>query len=300
MKQFQKRLYLFIFIFIVIICIDLILQKTFLYKKNYFKLPSNTTNVIFGHSHVEYGYNTKLIKNTVNLGSSGEAYIYTYYKTKNVIENNAQIKNVFIEFTNNQIDPEMDNWTWDTMHLQYQLKNYFFLMNYDDLVFLYKKNSSGFQSAFSKMLFNNLAKLVSKRNIENGDFGGYNAKNKNKIEDENTNDVNDNNLNKNNISKKMKISGCNIFYLEKLVNLCLDKKIKVFLVRTPMSKNYSTLRTESTYKNILLNKFKTIQYYDFKDYPLLDSDFLDKEHLNSFGALKYSKFFNDTISKLKN
>lgn len=296
MKKFQKRLYVFIFIFILFIGIDLILQKEFLYKKDYFKLPENVTNVVFGHSHVEYGYNTKLIKNTVNLGSSGEAYIYTYFKAKKVVEKNPQLKNVFIEFTNNQIDPEMDNWTWDDMHLQYELKNYLFLMDNEDLVFLYKKNSSGFQSAFSKMLFNNLSKLIIKRSIKDGDFGGYKAKEKNG--EENSSDLNNMNVKKNDVSKKIEISDCNIFYLEKLVSFCLERKIKVFLIRTPMSKNYSTLRTESTYRNIILKKFNTIRYLNFKDYPLLDSDFLDKEHLNTKGAEKYSKFFNDTISKL--
>ena len=66
-----------------------------------------------------------------------------------------------------------------------------------------------------------------------------------------------------------------------------------------MSKKYSTLRTEATYKNIMSSQFKNIPYLDFKDYPLLDSDFLDKEHLNSKGAEKYSRFFNETISNLK-
>ena len=299
MKKFQKRLYIFILIFLVFIGIDLLLQKMFLYKSNYFKLPETTTNLILGHSHVEYGYNTKLIKNTVNLGSSGEAYVYTYFKAKKVIENNPQIKNIFIEFTNNQIDPEMDNWTWDDMHLQYELKNYLFLIDYKDLVFLYKKNPSGFQSAFSKTLFNNLNKLVQHRSIGDGDFGGYMAKMKNTNEQEDKNDMNVGCFNTTNTSKKTKISDCNVMYLKKIVRFCQEKRIKVFLIRTPMSKKYSTLRTEVTYKNVVSSQFKNIPYFDFKDYPLLDSDFLDKEHLNSKGAEKYSKFFNDTISNLK-
>ena len=299
MKKFQKRLYIFIFGFILFIGIDLILQKEFLYKKDYFKLPKNVSNVVFGHSHVECGYNTKFIKNTINLGSSGEAYIYTYFKAKKVVEKNPQIKNVFIEFTNNQIDSVMDNWTWDDMHLQYELKNYFFLMDNKDLIFLYEKNSSGFQSAFSKMLFTNLGKLIIKRNIKDGDCGGYIAKDKNINEEENSSDVTIQNAHKNNVSKKKVLSECNIFYLKKLVSFCHEKKIKVFLIRTPMSKNYSTFRTEGVYKKIVLKEFKNIQYLDFKDYPLFDSDFLDKEHLNTKGAEKYSKFFNDTLSKLK-
>ncbi len=298
MKKFQKRLYVFIFIFIVFIGIDLMLQKMFLYKKDYFKLPENVTNVIFGHSHVECGYNTKFIKNTVNLGSSGEAYIYTYFKAKKVIENNPQLKKVFIEFTNNQIDSEMNNWTWDDIHLQYQLKKYLFLMDYNDLVFLYKKNSSGFQTAFSKTLFNNVGNLVVNRSISNGDLGGYKEKENKKNNDE-SNDENNGNIKKSSNSKEHKISKSNIFYLKKLISFCEEKKIEVILVRTPMSKNYSVIKSENGYRNILSNEFINIKYLDFKNYPLLDIDFLDKEHLNTKGAEKYSIFFNDTISKLK-
>ncbi len=272
------------------------LQKMFLYKKDYFKLPENVTNVIFGHSHVECGYNTKFIKNTVNLGSSGEAYIYTYFKAKKVIENNPQLKKVFIEFTNNQIDSEMNNWTWDDIHLQYQLKKYLFLIDYNDLVFLYKKNSNGFQTAFSKTLFNNLGKLVVNRSIDNGDLGGYKEKENKKNNDE-SDDGNNTNIKKTYNSKQPKISKWNIFYLKKLIRFCEGKKIEVILVRTPMSKDYSVIKSEGEYKNILSNEFKNIKYLDFKNYQLSDSDFLDKEHLNTIGAKKYSVFFNDTISK---
>jgi len=293
MERFQKRFYMFLFIFIAFIGIDLLLQKMFLYKKDYFKLNENVTNVILGHSHVEYGYNTKFIKNAINLGSSGEAYIYTYFKAKKLIKSNPQIRRIFIEFTNNQIEQEMDNWMWDDTHLQYQLDNYLFLIDYEDLIFLYNKNTKGFQSAISKTLFNNLDKILINRNIHDGGIGGYQEKNKKNKDESDLNLIKKDSLN------RLKISNYNILYLKKLVNLCNEKKIKVFFVRSPMSHNYSVVKTEKLYRNILTNKFKNIKYLDFKNYPLLDSDFLDNEHLNKQGAEKYSIFFNDTIYNIK-
>lgn len=88
------------------------------------------------------------------------------------------------------------------------------------------------------------------------------------------------------------ISEINIHYLEKILDLCTTNKVKVYLTRTPIHSRSDELLNEDRFQQILSSRFKTIEFLDFKRFPLADADFGDLEHLNYKGAKKFSLFFN--------
>ena len=292
MKKFIKRLLLFLTIIIGFVFIDVCLQKTLLFRDEYMKLAKNIHTLFLGHSHTANSCNTEYIKNSINLASPGEAYIYTYFKAKKVIETNPQIKKIYVEFTNNQIDKQMDNWIWDDTHLQYNFISYGVLMDYDALSLLYKKNPSGFVTAFSKGLFNNLLKMVpsKKRKIQYGSMGGFKTNNQIFINSKVT-------KNKKMTSSNYEISESNIYYLEQIVKYCKQRKIVVILVRSPMHKTYDVSFSENEYNKILSKKFKDIKFIDNKDFPIPYNGCHDIEHLNSTGAKFYSQYFNKLVNE---
>jgi hypothetical protein len=292
MKKFIKRLLLFLTIIIGFVFIDVCLQKTLLFRDEYMKLAKNIHTLFLGHSHTANSCNTEYIKNSINLASAGEAYIYTYFKAKKVIETNPQIKKIYVEFTNNQIDKHMDNSIWDDTHLQYNFISYGVLMDYDALSLLYKKNPSGFVTAFSKGLFNNLLKMVpsKKRKIQYGSMGGFKTNNQIFINSKVT-------KNKKMTSSNYEISESNIYYLEQIVKYCKQRKIVVILVRSPMHKTYDVSFSENEYNKILSKKFKDIKFIDNKDFPIPYNGFHDIEHLNSTGAKFYSQYFNKLVNE---
>lgn len=295
MNKFIKRVLAFIFIIVILVALDTFLQKTLLFRDENLKLPKNIHILILGHSHAACSYNTKFIKNAVNIATPGEAYIYTYFKAKKVIDNNPQIKKVFIEFTNNQIEKGMNNWIWDDIHLQYRIKSCGVLLDNEAIQLLYEKNSTGLINAFSKSLFDNLGCLFVNRKgmVLKGGMGKFTpcdvvylkkklpARRKSR---------------KINNSNAFEISDYNILYLEKIVKYCKGKNIQVCLVRSPMSKNYDVSFTEHKFKEILLTKFENVEWLDNKDFPIPDKGFQDKEHLNSYGAKFYSQCFNQQIN----
>lgn len=295
MRFFLKRVFLFLSIFVSFFLLNVLVQKNFLYDKFFFKIPKDKVNLIVGHSHVVYGYNTEYISNSVNVGLSGESYFYNYFKTKKILESNPHIKKVFVEYTNNQIGIGMNDWIWGDKYLQKHLKMYFFLMDKESLNLIYTKNRQGFFTACSKGLFDNLHNVFKSRNILDGSIGGYlksNENNFNKFSESNKK------LSKKS-NAKYSVSYSNLYYLEKIVKLCKKKNVKCYFVRTPMHKSLLIKNSELVYKKIRLSKFQAIPFLDFKDFYLPNSCFLDKEHLNTKGAKIYSKFFNDTIQKLK-
>lgn len=290
MRRFIKKIFWFISILISMVFIDLLLQKKLLFKSEDLILDKTITTLIIGHSHPECAYNTKFIENTFNIGRSGEAYLYTYFKLRKVIESNSQINRVFVEYTNNQIEKGMDNWMWDDSHLQYNFVNYETILDKEALELLYTKNPSGFINAFSKGLFDNLKKILFTENnkIKNGSMGGYKphdevfvlpSDKKQKI-----------------IKFNNEVSEYNLLYLQKIIKFCKKNNIEICLVRSPMHKTYNISFTEKKYISLLNSKFKNIQWLDNKDFELPDKGYRDNEHLNSFGATIYSKYFNSIIN----
>jgi hypothetical protein len=294
MKKFCKEISVFLFIIATIVVVDVLLQKSLFYKDQNVKLPENYSVLILGHSHPANAYDTNFVKNTINMGVAGEAYMYTYFKAKKVIDNNPQIKKIFIEYTNNQIDKGMDNWIWDDVHLQYRIKECWVLLDNEAIQLLYKKNPTGLINAFSKSLFDNLRRLfINKKGIiEGGGMGKFipcdavyvvktsSARPKSKK----------------NINYELEVSEYNILYLQKIVKYCQDRGLEVCLVRSPMHKSYDVSYTEYKFKEILHTKFRNVEWIDNKDFPIPDKGFQDAEHLNSYGAKIYSQYFNKLIN----
>lgn len=294
MNKFIKRVLTFIFIIVIFVVVDTFLQKNLLFRDKNVKLPKNIDVLILGHSHAACSYNTKFIKNAVNIATPGEAYIYTYFKAKKVIDKNPQIKKVYVEFTNNQIDKGMNDWIWDDMHLQHRIESCGVLLDEEAIRLLYEKNPTGLINAFSKSLFNNLGRLFANRKgmVLKGGMGKFTPCDvvyiKKKLPTKPKSPKRRN--------SDFEISEYNILYLQKIVKYCKEKNIGVCLVRSPMSKSYDVSFTEHKFKEILHTRFKNVEWLDNKDFPIPDKGFQDKEHLNSYGAKIYSQCFNKQIN----
>ena len=248
-----------------------------------------------GHSHPECAFNDSLILGLSNFGFSAESYYYTYLKTRKIIANNKQIKVVFIEFTNNQINEGMYYWTWGDMYLSKFFPSYLPLMDFSDLDFLWKKNWKGIITCPPKLYMRNITynilAALKLKNIETDNrFGGYTYL----VRDKTDSLIN---ISLDTIKEKSpsKISETNILYLSKTIEFCLSHNVKVYLIRSPQHPKYPEVRNEQQFKEILFSKFLKIEFLDFKDFPLQNYEFADLEHLNYKGARVFSIFFNNLL-----
>lgn len=303
MKKFARQVLTFILLFIIIIFSSLLFNYTLLNKSNYFKFPKNINTIVLGNSHPESAYNDSLIPNFKNLGVSGEAYFYTYLKTKKIISENNQISTVFIEFGPGDIDTIRNSWTWGDDYISVRLAKHSPLLEYPDLRFLWQKNSSAILRFFPKTFMlrtgqNIFVILIKNQTIlSNNMFGGYLSL-KRKITDSllKTPEWSPEILNENN---NHTFSKTNIKYLSKIINYCNQKGVHVVLIRTPVHKAYKTRNafSEKKFKNILNTYYPQTAFLDFLDFPLTNEQFADYGHLNYKGANPYSIFFARLLKK---
>jgi len=293
MTKFLRNTITFFIIFYGSLLGILLTSNYFINKNANFKLGNDIDKIMLGNSQPECAYNDSLIFNFKNLAKSAETYFYTYQKLKKVVEQNPQIKTVFIEFNPTNVLVREDQKIWRDRYINHHLPNYNAFLDSKDHKLLVLKNSVGYQHAILKSLSRNIERIASNRYNYIDSIGGYLYLNRNKIT-KNPDSLAPNN-NKQYQIENVNLSTYDILYLDKIIQLCHTKNITIYLIRSPYHKQYIGNAYESIFQQIKKERYGNIEFLDFKDFPLHNDEFGDLQHLNYKGARKFSSWFNKNI-----
>lgn len=298
MKRFLKRLFVFVFPMLLVVIGVSFWAKKAINSKPVFVLPKNITTLILGHSQPECALNDSLIANAKNMAQGGEAYFYTYQKIKKLAAANPQIKTIYLSFSNNQIEPRMDEWTYDDEHIGNYFPKYAGQMDAEDYTLLLQHNYKAVLSGELKALKNNISFVMKGKTnfLENNNWGGYLHLKRNKLDS----------IIKVNYIETIKkefsptVSTINVNYLEKIVEFCQQENIKLIFYRTPVHPILFNEYDEQKFQNLRIQKFAQIPFLDFHDFKLTNDEMGDFDHLNYKGARKFSVYFDEFIKKIEN
>ena len=282
MKTFFKKLGVFLVISIVAIILIASIPRFLIKKNSKFKLKKNETTVVFGHSHPECAFNDSLIANFKNLAESGESYFYNYQKIKKVIPDNPKIETVILEFSNDQITKEMDEWIWGYDKMNYYLPKYSAFMDKVDYLILFNNNLTDLIACTSVSFKKNLFRVLKSDYYYTDEIGGFKWLDKNQLETNN----NQNNLD------QINISTVNLEYLRKIIEYCRNQNVTVYLARSPQHKDLVSLKNEYLFQKIRSEQFSDVEFLDFNTFPVPNEYFADFGHLNHKGAEIFSKFIS--------
>lgn len=290
MRQFIKLNIAFLIVLFTLI-FGLVESSEYIVNNNSdFKLSNDTKYLVLGHSHPECALNDSLIENFKNISESGESYYYTYFKAKEIIEQNPFIETVFIEFTNNQINESMNSWIWKEKYMNYRYPQYSPFMNFTDKMVLAKNNLSGYLNSTSLSFKKNSVRVIKQNFNYTNSIGGYLYLERDKT-DSLVNTMNDYSSQ----LEVVEVSEYNLKYLSKIIDLCEEQGKRVILIRSPQHPMYSGYSNENIYQEIRNNLFPSTEYLDFSKFPLSNSEFGDLEHLNYKGAKIFSSYFSDIL-----
>lgn len=261
--------------------------------KTVYKVNSSIDKIVIGHSHPECAYNDTIIASCKNMASSGTSYFYNYYTLKPLISNNKGIKSIFIEFTNNQVDSIMTDWIWGDKYLPFKYQLYGPFIDSDGLSLLLDKNPVGLISGIKKSLRQNITLIATSNYAYVANRGSYRYLVKNDVNAE----IAKLSAKKVEVAAAMYTSEYNLNYLEKIIKFCEARKVKVYLIRSPIHKKHPMTSNERLFQKVLKTRFAHVDFLDFKDFPILNSEFGDLGHLNFLGARRFSTWFNGLINK---
>jgi hypothetical protein len=291
MKKFIVQIAVFVCCSIILVQTIFWLQNRFIYEKADLKLSSDINYIVIGNSHAECAFNDSLISNFKNIASSGESYFYSYIKLKNVLGQNKQITKVFVEFTNLSIASTNDRWIWDKEYMNSRVASFSPFIEWEESSLLLRKNFVEFFNSQSVAMRANTDRILL------GDFdyveglGGYSSLTKSAVDSlilaiEKPEKI---------AAKTQMPSIYGLAYLKEIVNLCKSNNVEVVFVRSPQHRLCNHLKNEKLLQKIKASQFKDIEFLDFNNFELANSEFADFEHLNYLGSTIFSKWFEINV-----
>lgn len=262
--------------------------NTSIESKASFKLKKNIKSIVFGHSHAECTFNDSLISNFKNMAQSGESYFYTYVKAKKVLEQNPQIENVFIEFSNIDITQVRDREIWSNKYINWRYPIYAPLMKPNEHLFLASKNPKAFAQAIPKTFDKEFHRILNSHYNFLPATSGYLYLEESKVDSLLRAKV----YNEEVEADFYTTSYYNLKYLDKLIALCKEKELNICFVRSPLYTGSYYESNKKLFDSIKTNRFPDIALLDLKDFQLPNSDYRDFHHVNYKGAQKVSLWFN--------
>ena len=305
----------FLIVFIVVFSLELTDRVLFRPKGIFarsvrdFEKQKRAIQVLFlGQSDIQYdiipdefGYRA------YNFAGGGESFLETYYKLKYYIRDMPELKIVVVPLAL----PSFSSFRANAIQWEYFLYGY---IKYSDLIELYKLKGPmvirekllSFCPIIDRMtminFLRNMKNLLTGQPINKTEiYNGY-------IKTVGSNITEDVALKR----LQRQFEGYNIFdnnfllYFEKILKLCKENDIKVFVVTLPVSGSYLEHSKKYISKNLLYEKVINNPVYNgyidkylnlLEIYINHDELFLNQDHLNYDGALKVSRLIAAEWSK---
>jgi len=262
--------------------------------------------LILGDSHLQHGIDTRILKHSFNYSVAAETYILTYYKLKYILDNNLKKFDTVIL----NIDPHsFTSGRSNRLPFPY---NYYYVKFVDYLELGKRKNrmmpylyeyikGEFFSFVGSRTDIDNKLKGKGKRFpmikgfvISKQDFSKMDRQ---KIAKRRA---------RSHFFKQKSFDRDMIFYFERILNLCEESKIKVLLIKMPLSQEYYS----QVQKNMGIDKFylqidkvikkKSIALMDAQKDFLYEPDlFGDCDHLNARGAKILTERVSEFLKRFK-
>ncbi len=305
MKRFLIRaIWFFLLAFTTVS--GLILLSTFLVKEReeeILKLRSNIKTILAGDSSVEYSVNDTIVRNSINIAQSGEAYLYTYAKIKSLLNYNNNITTVLVGFSYHEILKDKESpLLFQDSYVVEKIKNYNYLLDKSDKGLIIRRNPGAYLTGLMQSVFNNLlnfAKSFRNNGSPNGrviGFGGYSSSSRDKLKDDIR--LQDSLINRQRNFQPLERGLLQEKYLNKISQLCRQKSVRLILLNTPKHKYYSYQVNQEMRNNWLnlRNSLSGDSLLDMSSFQLPDSCFSDITHLNYTGARIFSKYLDKEIN----
>jgi hypothetical protein len=250
--------------------------------------------IIIGHSHPECAINDSLIEGLQNFSRSGESYFYTYYKLRPLLAQNPQIKTVFVEFSNDMISAEKDEWTWGRRYMTRLYPEYGVFIDAAGNDLLFRHNPRAFVDAQSLALQSTMMSLTHPHYNYAERLGKYIYL----VRDQTDSLLKADTLDYVDRSSLFKLSSTNLGYLRKIIDYTRSMHRDIYLIRTPMHLRSPYRINENLFMKVYDSLFRDVKFMDYVNFPLENNEYGNLEHLNYRGARKFSEFFDKEVERI--
>ncbi len=249
-----------------------------------------------GDSNIESAVNDSLIKNSLNIAQSGEAYLYTYEKIRSFCRVNKQINVIFLGFSYiDLLKSTEDRWLFNPLFIIEKISHYNCLLTYKESCLIFENNPKAFFRGLMEGIIKNLNLFIKSFSSERLNtckihFGGYEYVTRDGLEE----DIKQSKYQ----SLPPERSLIQVKYLKLISEYCRQRSIKLILLNTPKHSYFNEKINKAIRQNWneVYSSLLPDSLLDMSAMCLPDSCFSDQVHLNYKGARLFSGYLNEKIN----
>jgi len=310
MKEFLKQSVYFVLGLLIIIGAFALLNSNFRKKMlnpENFQFSDSISVLMIGDSEIALSLNPEFIPNSVNQSIVSEHYLYTYTRLKWFLNNNPQLKFIFLGFNYSNIAKKYDTKLTDPTQRAFFFSRVFILLDENELNLLYSPDLLFFRNYLawkwgfptkenmSLLLKTHFGKLTQESMPFWGSYldGGVTysvGRARERIFEMFGNE------------SECGIAPLQMKYLNQIIDLCRTHQVKLILFASPLSDNFYNLIPDfyiSEFQRIQNELPDDIRFLDYSRYPLPDSCFNDANHVNHYGAEIISRRVVEELASMK-
>lgn len=253
--------------YIVVIIIKMTLSTTISLA-----YTDNKSVLFIGASHVFWGVDDSVIPSSVNCSAPSERYMFTYLKLKRILDDNHQIKTVFIQCAPTDLWENADDKYFAENEMSYFIPVYF--------PWFGEEEWNIYSGHLRRVLVLIFQKIISPKQLT---YSGI----KSQLGGQADRSAMQGSFDRRTVMQKLVMGKCgndiNHRYLRKIINLCSDRGVRLIGLYMPAYKP-ECMYNQDYFYDVLQTKFPDMEFMDYSHYDVPDSARLDASHLNYKGA----------------
>lgn len=302
MNNFTRKLIVFLLIGVLLTTtISIVMKCAYvrLTSKDVFRLDASVRTVVLGDSHPKTSIDPAILNDTVNSADSLENYFLSYYKLRRLLDANPNLQNIILGFSYHNISMHHEKILFDHESTQKLLARYFLLLDGEAIGRIrsfsrpFLMNYVKYRVGFPIEIYNDkdlLKNLFGSVEFSRYPFaGGFYLSTRSNLSLDFIREKIDLYFYDGGI-EYMGTSQMMIEYLEKIIALCAEKKVRLFLYNAPLHPEFrklipaESIEDFSSLKDRLVAEHSHVTYLDLVDFPLEDFQYGDGDHVNSLGS----------------
>lgn len=258
--------------------------KTYTYK-----LPESATILFIGDSFFAQGVDDSVIPGAFNCSRSADSFLTGYFRLKFLLQNNPQIKTVFVSVSPYNLSRGADETIFRPSLVSMKVPYYLPFFGKDEWILFLRRSPKPFlQTVFaSPSVYLKKSKLSEKKYLNK--LGAFNPRDNKTLE------------------KAIEITQTlerphywtnrtELHYLKKIRVLCEMKNIRLIFCCTPLH-DVDKYLDVNYFQEILTEHFPDVEFWNYMNFPMENTMFEDVSHLNRFGAEKFGKILAERIER---
>lgn len=284
-----------ILLLVPLLCVFAAVQ-VYIQKVKNIRVDDSIHLLVVGDSHTESSIDDSFLPNSINISQSSQHFLYTYNILRNILGGNPQITKVVLGVSFHSFSANLDEYLYEKNKTQTMYPRYYPILDATSI-----KDIEYLPLSEAHLILKNVISYAL-RNTAFTDYpfiGKFYKSKKSNLSDSALQKT----ILRHYYSEEGDVQGFSDYqkkYLYKIVSLCNERGVTLFLLNTPVTKKYYDRIPKSHiqhYFDVLKETQGKARFVDMHTLALEKECYGDADHINYLGSKKITLLLSEHIEK---